>query len=81
MAVAVTGGAGHVCTNLVAALRGDGQAVRVIDLVRPVTALRRGAEWVRADVRDEAAMRVSLSGVDTAYHLAAVISVVGAWAG
>jgi nucleoside-diphosphate-sugar epimerase len=81
MTVAVTGGAGYVGTNLAAALRGDGHEVRVVDLVRPVTALRHGARWVRADVRDEAAMRAALSGVDIVYHLAAVISVVGGLGG
>jgi dihydroflavonol-4-reductase len=75
--VAVTGGAGHVGSNLVAALRASGSAVRVIDLVRPTAALRCGAEWIRADVRDEAIMRAALDGVETVYHLAAVISIVG----
>jgi dihydroflavonol-4-reductase len=79
--VAVTGGAGHVGSNLVAALRSSGSPVRVIDLVRPTAALRCEAEWVRADVRDEAAMRVALAGVDTVYHLAAVISIVGGQGG
>lgn len=81
MTVAVTGGAGHVGTNLVAALRGEGRTVRVIDLVRPVIAIRHGADWVRADVRDEEAMRAALEGVDVVYHLAAVISIVGALGG
>lgn len=81
VSVAVTGGAGHVGTNLAVALRGAGERVRVIDLVRPATALECGAEWVRADVRDEAAMRAALDGVDTVYHLAAVISIVGGQGG
>jgi dihydroflavonol-4-reductase len=81
MVVAVTGGAGYVGTNLVAALRGVGHEVRVVDLARPVAALRHGARWVRADVRDEAAMLTALSGVDIVYHLAAVISVVGGLGG
>ncbi len=81
MTVAVTGGAGHIGTNLVVALRGAGQPVRVIDLVRPATALRCGAQWIRADVRDEAVMRLALDGVDTVYHLAALISIVGGQGG
>jgi dihydroflavonol-4-reductase len=79
--VAVTGGAGHIGTNLAVALCGAGHDVRVIDLVRPATALRCGAEWIRADVRDEAAMRAALDGVETVYHLAAVISIVGGQGG
>lgn len=79
--MAVTGGAGYVGTNLVVALRDDGYPVRVIDAVRPATVLEHGAEWVRADVRDEVAMRAALSGVDIVYHLAAVISVVGGLGG
>jgi dihydroflavonol-4-reductase len=81
MTVAVTGGAGHVGSNLASALCRDGYAVRVIDLVRPVTAIRHGAEWIRADVRDAVAMRTALDGVDVVYHLAAVISVVGGLGG
>jgi dihydroflavonol-4-reductase len=79
--VAVTGGAGHVGSNLVAALRASGDTVRVIDLARPATALRCGAQWIRADVRDEAAMRAALDGADIVYHLAAVISIVGGQGG
>lgn len=81
MIVAVTGAAGYVGTNLATALRDEGCAVRCIDLVRPAAALRHGAEWVRADVRDFAAMRAAMDGVDTVYHLAAVISVVGGLGG
>jgi dihydroflavonol-4-reductase len=79
--VAVTGGAGHIGSNLVAALRAAGSPVRVIDLVRPTAALRCGAQWIRADVRDEPAMRGALDGVDTVYHLAAMISIVGGQGG
>jgi dihydroflavonol-4-reductase len=81
MVVAVTGAAGYVGTNLAATLCGEGYAVRVIDLVRPAAALRHGAAWVPADVRDFAAMRAALDGVDVVYHLAAVISVVGGLGG
>jgi dihydroflavonol-4-reductase len=79
--VAVTGGAGHVGSNLVASLRASGDTVRVIDLVRPAAALQCGAHWIRADVRDEAAMRAALDGADIVYHLAAVISIVGGQGG
>jgi dihydroflavonol-4-reductase len=77
MNVAITGGAGHIGTNLAAALCADGHTVRVIDVVRPATAMRHGAEWVRADVRHLTAMRQAFGGIHVVYHLAAVISIVG----
>jgi dihydroflavonol-4-reductase len=75
--IAVTGAAGHVGTNLALALLRDGYPVRAVDLREPVTAGRRGAEWVCADIRDATAMRSAFEGADVVYHLAAVISIVG----
>src|SRR5262245_7535020 len=77
MAVVVTGGAGHIGTNLVAALREVGEDVRVVDIREPRSAVRLGASWVDADVRDAAAMSRAFAGADVVYHLAGVISVVG----
>jgi len=77
----VTGGAGHLGTNLAAALREAGEDVRVVDLREPVTARRLGATWVRADVRDATAMRSAFAGAPVVYHLAGVISVVGGLGG
>ncbi len=81
MLAVVTGGAGYIGTNLALALRADGQDVRVVDLREPVTALRHGATWVRADVRDAAAMGAAFQGADIGYHLAGVISIVGGLGG
>jgi dihydroflavonol-4-reductase len=81
MTAVVTGGAGHVGTNLVAALRDAGEDVRVVDLREPGTGLRLGATWVQADVRDAAAMRTAFEDAAVVYHLAAVISVVGGLGG
>jgi dihydroflavonol-4-reductase len=77
MLAAVTGAAGHVGTNLCVALLENGHAVRAIDVREPVTAVRRGAVWIRADVRDAAAMGRAFDSVDIGYHLAAIISIVG----
>jgi len=77
MVSVVTGAAGHVGSNLCVSLLEAGQTVRAIDLREPVRAMRHGAQWVRADVRDATAMRESLAGCEIVYHLAAVISVVG----
>jgi len=77
----VTGGSGYVGTNLCIALLADGHIVRVVDPREPVTAIRHGAEWIRADIRDTAAMRRAPGGADTVYHLAAIISIAGGLGG
>jgi len=81
MVAVVTGGAGHLGTNLVATLREAGRPVRVVDLREPHTALRAGATWVRADVRDASAMRDAFAGATVVFHLAGLISVVGGMGG
>lgn len=75
--IVVTGGAGHIGTNLSLTLLGMGAEVRIVDLRDPITARRQGADWVRADIREPGAMRSALDGAQTVYHLAGVISVVG----
>jgi dihydroflavonol-4-reductase len=81
MLTVVTGGAGHLGTNLVAALRAQHHDVRIADSREPVTALRLGATWVRGDVRDREYMRGVCEGAEVIYHLAGVISVVGGMRG
>jgi len=75
--VVVTGGSGYVGTNLVRALRDAGRRVRVVDLRPPADSDDPNVSWVRADVRDAAAMRDAVDGADGVFHLAAVISLVG----
>jgi dihydroflavonol-4-reductase len=77
----VTGGSGHVGVNLVRSLLADGHTVDVLDVRRPVTAIRLGAGWTRADIRDERRTREAFLGADVVYHLASVISVVGGMGG
>jgi dTDP-L-rhamnose 4-epimerase len=83
MKVLVTGGAGFIGSWLVAALLDDGHGVTVVDSLSPqihgalpqpdVAWLReeRGVEFVRADVRDMAALDAALAKVDAVVHLAA----------
>ena len=80
MAVVVTGATGHIGTNLVAALSASGREVVAVDLAEPADR-PPGVSWVRADVRDQAAMGSAFAGATTVFHLAAVISVVGPRAG
>jgi len=82
---AVTGGAGFVGTNLVSRLVEDGFQVVILDsLARPgsernLEFLRsqygRAIRFVHGDVRDPAAVRRAVEGVDRVYHLAAQVAV------
>lgn len=70
--IAVTGGAGFIGSHLVQRLARQGAALRVVE--RPGAAtdhLPAGVEIVRADIRDEAAVRAALRGARFVYHLAA----------
>jgi dihydroflavonol-4-reductase len=81
MAIVVTGAAGHVGTNLCLSLLADGHDVRAVDIREPVRALRHGARWIRADIRDTGAIGEAIDGCEIIYHLAAVISVAGGLGG
>jgi len=81
MVCAVTGAAGHIGTNLVRELLAQGRDTRIIDLREPAALVALGADFVTADVRDPVPMAAALSGVDTVFHLAAVISVTGSRGG
>jgi UDP-glucose 4-epimerase len=71
----ITGGGGFIGTNLVHELRrAGGYEISVIDnesagTLAPLAAL--GVHTIRADIRDAAAVRRALDGVDTIVHLAA----------
>jgi len=79
MTVLVTGGAGYLGSELVDELLDAGHDVRVLDvllhgdngLARRLDA--RGAELLRGDVRDPAARRRALAGVQAVVHLAAIV--------
>ena len=83
--VLVTGGAGFIGSNLADRLIGEGHRVRIYDaLSRAGTERnlhwlqeRHGAavEFVRADVRDHAALRAAAADVQAVFHLAAQVAV------
>jgi dTDP-L-rhamnose 4-epimerase len=81
--VLVTGGAGFIGSHLVDALVDQGHRVRVLDaLVEQVhgpnaapTYVNPGAEFVRGDVCDRAAVDAALEGIDVVFHEAAEVGV------
>ena len=84
-AVLITGGAGFIGTNLADALASSGRRVRVLDnLSRP--GVERNLAWLeethgdrilfeKADVRDPAAVRRAMRGVEAVFHFAAQVAV------
>jgi dTDP-L-rhamnose 4-epimerase len=82
--VLITGGAGFIGSHLADALLAQGHAVRALDSLSPQVHdtgttrpeyLADDVELVVGDVRDPAAVRAALRGVDTVYHLAAMVGV------
>jgi CDP-paratose 2-epimerase len=80
----ITGGAGFIGTNMADRLLRQGNEVVVLDdLSRP--GVRQNLRWLRehhrdvhvveADLRDAAAVRSALRGVDTVFHFAAQVAV------
>ena len=74
----VTGGAGLIGSHLTDLLLSEGYSVRVLDNLEPQTHRKGRPSWVpseaefaEADVRDPAAVRAALEGVDLVFHQAA----------
>jgi dTDP-4-dehydrorhamnose reductase len=63
----VTGGCGYLGRELVARAPGRGWTVRATWFERPPP---EDGDWVRVDVRDEAALRDAIDGVDAVVHTA-----------
>ncbi len=71
----VTGGTGFIGSALVRRLLREGYDVRIFDndsrgLSSRLDEIAADIEWVRADIRDEAAVRAACRGVDSVCHLA-----------
>ena len=82
--ILITGGAGFIGSHLADALLARGDRVRALDNLSPqvhgpgVTRpdyLSPGVELIVGDVRDPAAVRRALDGVDVVYHFAAMVGV------
>jgi len=77
--VLVTGGAGFIGSQVVDRLVEQGERVRVIDNFHPAAHderpgyLNPGAEYIEADVADEATFEHSLDGVTAVCHQAAMV--------
>jgi len=80
--VLVTGGAGFIGSHLVDRLVEEGYSVRVLDNFEPQVHhgkrpvyLNKNAEYQEGDVRDEAALKNALAGIDYVFHFAAKVGV------
>jgi nucleoside-diphosphate-sugar epimerase len=70
----VTGGSGFVGIELVRQLLEQGCRVKIYDLNRPsAPELEDRIEFIRGDVRDRDLMRRASEGVDSFFHIAAVV--------
>jgi len=80
--VLVTGGAGFIGSHLVDRLVKDGNDVVVLDNFdkqvhqgKKPDYLNKGAHYIEGDIRNEAALKMALDGVDTVFHYAAKVGV------
>src|SRR6266481_651208 len=73
MKVLVTGGAGFIGSHVVDKLRDRGVNVRIFDMVIP--RYRTDVEFYHGSLLDLEALRMAMSGIEAAYHLAAVADV------
>ena len=67
MNVLVTGGSGYFGSRLVERLRARGDSVRVLDL-HDVSDRPADVDFMRGDIRDPAAVRAAVDGIDVVYH-------------
>jgi 2-alkyl-3-oxoalkanoate reductase len=73
--VLVTGASGFLGGELVRRLRAAGRPVRAVSRSAMPELAALGAETIRADVTDAAAMHAACAGVETAFHAAARVGI------
>ncbi|MGA2640355.1 MAG: NAD-dependent epimerase/dehydratase family protein [Spirochaetia bacterium] len=81
MITAVTGASGHLGGNLVRALLAEGRTVRVLARADRRSIEGLDVQIVNGDVSDPRGLRAFVDGVETVFHLAGRISIVGAEGG
>ena len=75
----VTGGAGYVGAATTEELLASGRRVRILDVLLhgqeeiAASLQEKGAELIRADIRDAEARRAALEGAEAVVHLAAIV--------
>lgn len=74
--VLVTGGAGFVGANFVSTLLEKGYKVRAFDLA-PCPVEHENLEKIEANICDKAAVAAACEGIDTIFHVAAIIELKG----
>lgn len=77
MRIAITGANGHIGCNLARHLRGEGHELRLLVHQRQDAVEALGAELIRGDVTDAAAMAGLVRGMDAVVHTAGRISIDG----
>ena len=80
MRALITGGAGFIGSHLAEALIRRGHSVRIIDNLSSGTLenlerIRRKIDFIRADIRNQNALKKSVRGMDVIFHEAALRSV------
>lgn len=82
MKILVTGGAGFIGSHLVDRLVAEGHDVRIYDNLEPQvhgnttpSYLNRDAEFIQADICDEAMLDKALDRIDVVFHKAAMVGV------
>jgi 3beta-hydroxy-Delta5-steroid dehydrogenase / steroid Delta-isomerase len=75
--VLVTGGSGFVGANLVATLLERGYAVRSFDRAPSPLPERPGLEVLQGDICDPDTVAAAVEGIDTIFHTAAIIELMG----
>ena len=75
--VLVTGGSGFVGANLVTELLDRGHAVRSFDRAPSPLAAHPRLQMVEGDICDKATVAAAVEGIDTVFHTAAIIDLMG----